>query len=292
MASVAPPDVANDSVTASDLVRHFGHWQRRAQAAPVYVLNHGRPQFVLASIEFMQALSSARPASIDDELAQLLDALVDPVLICDATATVVAAGRAARLHFGKTVRPGVRLAAFLPAECALFLTAIIGRVADSGLAERAELPGASGRARLELAIEPSASGAVIIGRAAGLGDVRDAALARTAALAAAVAALPGHAVATIGLRGLLGDADASLVRLTGQSRSGLVGTPAIDLFSISTRPAVRTALEAAFESGVTSAIAADLLTKAGTALPISLALAPIRRGAAVEAVQAVIAPRP
>lgn len=290
MASTAPPDVADDSVTASDLARHFGHWQRRALKAPVYVLNHGRPQFVLASIEFMKALSTARPMHVDGDVAQLLDALVDPVLICDAGATVVAAGRAARLHFGKAAQAGATLAAFLPNECATFLSAIVCRVADGGIAERATLPGAPGRARLDLSVEPASGNVVIIGRAAGVGDARDAALARTAALHAAITALPGHAVATIGLRGLLVDADPSLANLTGLRHARLIDAPAAGLFSPGSRPAVRAALEVAFEGGTTQAVAAELLVADGTARPVSLGLAPIRRGLVVEAVQAVIVP--
>jgi hypothetical protein len=65
-----------DMVTASDLVRRFGHWGERALAAPVYVLHRGRPRLVLASVELIEML--CRPyAEADADDAQRVAALLD-----------------------------------------------------------------------------------------------------------------------------------------------------------------------------------------------------------------------
>lgn len=281
--AATPAIVADDAVTASDLVRHFGHWQRRALQAPIYILNHGRPQFVLASIEFMQALSSARAPQVDGDIAQILDALLDPVLICDARAVVVMAGRAARLYFGKGLRTGAALAAFLPPRCAAALTDIVYRVARAGIAERAELPDMAGRGRLELTVEPTADGVVIIGHPFGSSD------ARAEALNSALAALPGHALAIIEPRGLLAEADPSLARLTGHSPP--IGQPAAELFAPASRATVAAALDQVFAGGIAHTFTADLTTADDQSMPVSIGLAPIRRGLIIAAVQAVIAPR-
>lgn len=161
-AATLPPTA--QSATASELVRHFGDWQRRAAQAPVYVLNHGRPQLVLCSVEFMQTLAAQTRASQPDEVARILDALSDPVLITDPTGQVVMAGRAARLCFGDNARPGARLDAFLAADVAQFLADLIARVAATRISERAELS-TTAAPRIELTIEPYAVGALITGRA-------------------------------------------------------------------------------------------------------------------------------
>lgn len=289
MGYIEPSGISDDTVAASDLVRHFGQWQRRALQAPVYVLHHGRPQLVLSSLEFMRALVAPKSSNTDENLTDLLDALTDPVLVCDAAATIIAAGRAARLHFGKAAQPGARLDAILPAEAAAFVGAIVMRVAGSGIAERTELPAVAGAARLELVIEPGAAGVVIVGRAAGVADARDAALSRAAGLAGAIASLPDHAIATIGLRGYLVAPDASLSRLGGLSPQALSSVRAASLFSVASRIGVSDALEAVFTGGPPVMVEAELLTASGSPLPVSVGLAPLRRGLVIDAVQAVIA---
>ena len=285
-----PPD---EAVTASDLARHFGHWQRRALQTPIYVLHHGRPQFVLASIEFMQALSTARPTDgKHDDVLALLDAFIDPVLICDSAGTVIAAGRAARLYFGEAARPGASLDTILLTEVAEMLRTVVGRVSASGIAERTQLPAGEARARLELTVEPSPLGVVLAGRDAGLADTRDAAFAHAAALASAIACLPGHALATIGQRGDLVMPGAALARLTGHSVRALAGMPAGDLLTREDQTMWRGALNRAFAGAAAFSIVAELVASDGVAMPVTIALAPLRRGLLVESVQAVLAPRP
>lgn len=285
-----PRNAPDDAVTASDLARHFGHWQRRALQAPVYVLHHGRPQFVLASIEFMQALSAARPAaSSDGDALAVLDALADPVLICDPAGTLVAAGRAARLYFGRAAQPGAPLNAIVAPDVAAVLCAIVARVAGSGIAERTQFPTGEGRARLELTVEPSPLGIVLAGRDAGLTDSRDAALAHAASLAAAVACLPGHAVATIGPRGDLVMPGAALARLTGRSVRALVGAPAGSLLTPPCQPTWRDALDRAFAGAAAFSMTANLLAADNMTVKVTIALAPLRRGLSVEGIQAVFA---
>lgn len=290
MATITPPIVHDDAVTASDLARHFGQWQRRALQAPVYVLHHGRPQFVLASIEFMQALSATGPARSHDEVAELLDALSDPILICDPEGAVLAAGRAARLCFGKAAQPGARLDAILDDEAASFLSAVVARVAHGSIAERAKLPGTADRPQLDVVVEPSGSGVIVIFCLSGIADARDAAEARAAALAEAVAALPGHAAFAIDLRGRLLAPDTGLASLTGLSSDELSSGSLVRLFADPSRSAIDDALDAVFAGGGARSIDGDLFT-GGRAMPVTLALAPLRRGLTIEAVQAIMTRR-
>lgn len=285
-ASIQP---SGETVTASDLVRHFGHWQRRAVQGPVYVLNHGRPQFVLASVEFMQAVANARPAPAAIDLDALLDALPDPVLIVAADGDIVAAGRAARLHFGPAAQAGARLGDLLSDEAAAFLSAIVARVIATGIAERTELPEATAAPRLELTVEPAAAGAMIAGKAAGVADARDAAQAQVAALAGAATALPDTAIATIGPRGYLIAPDPSLSRLSGFAPHTLTTVRAANLFSVASRVAVGDAVETVFTAGAAMTLEAELLTAASGPLAVTIGLAPLRRGLVTTAVVAIIA---
>lgn len=286
-----PPNASEDSVTASDLARHFGQWQRRALKTPVYVLNHGRPQFVLASIEFMRALSAGRAGDAGDERAELLDALLDPVAICDAEGRIVIAGRAARLFFGKDFRAGALLTDAMPTEHGVALGMIVARVAHGGIAERGDMPATADRPRLELVVEPCSLGVVIVGRAAGIADARDTAVARAAALEQAIEALPGHAAMTIGPRGRLIAPGASLARLVGIPQPALAEAAAIGLFSTDSRRAVDPVLEAVFTDGMPRRADGDLTTGDGGSRPVTIGLAALRHGNVIAAVQAIVTSR-
>src|SRR3546814_20130571 len=48
---------AADRVSASQLVRRFGHWQNVASERPVFVLHHGNPRWALISIPLLSHLA-------------------------------------------------------------------------------------------------------------------------------------------------------------------------------------------------------------------------------------------
>lgn len=285
-----PPLPPGPSVSASEFVRQFSDWSDRAKDAPVYVLHHGRPRFALASVELLRRLGTASGGA--EILAATLDALLEPVVLLDRSGRIIAAGRAARQCFGPSVREGASLsAAFAPPEAAQYLAAIVERVARVGIGERAELPAGDDSARVELVVEPHPLGILVVGRAAGLADMRDAALAQMRALRTAVAALPGTAIATIGARGYLIDPDPALARLTGFAPAALAAVRAVTLFGIGSRVAVGDAIEAVFAGELPPPVVADLLTDADGPVPVRLGLAPLRRGLAIGAVVAAIAKR-
>ncbi|MBN8815057.1 MAG: hypothetical protein J0J06_06385 [Sphingomonas sp.] len=68
------PADRDDTTTASDLVRRFGLWSERATREPVYILRHGRPRLILASVELIEMLCQPREeeedqASLDETFA-------------------------------------------------------------------------------------------------------------------------------------------------------------------------------------------------------------------------------
>src|SRR3546814_2566314 len=69
---------AADRVSASQLVRRFGHWQNVASERPVFVLHHGNPRCVLISIPLLSNLAAeADHHPGDARLAALHDITLD-----------------------------------------------------------------------------------------------------------------------------------------------------------------------------------------------------------------------
>src|SRR3546814_8649705 len=65
---------AADRVSASQLVRRFGHWQNVASERPVFVLHHGNPRWALISIPLLSNLADEADHDAGDaRLAALHD---------------------------------------------------------------------------------------------------------------------------------------------------------------------------------------------------------------------------
>lgn len=137
----------DDTTTASDLVRRFGHWSERAVREPVYVLHRGRPRFVLASIEFIKMLCRPREGDGDDDRASL-----DETFALSRGAAVARVDRygfldgphsalAALTGIGATMLSSLRLVTLFTIDSRVGVAALIAAVEDDGEAR-------SGNARL------------------------------------------------------------------------------------------------------------------------------------------------
>jgi hypothetical protein len=166
MSSPSAP-AAEQMVTASDLVRHFGVWQDRAARAPVYILHRGRPRLVLVSVETMNALcanpaNGARRKPLPAEAitaTQLLDNIRDIVLLADREATILASSRSARAHFGDISTPGTPVDTITPPPSRALLGRAMQRVGSSGVGECLTVASAARIGRmLALRIEPIGDG--------------------------------------------------------------------------------------------------------------------------------------
>ena len=296
MTSPTPPP--DHLVTSSDLVRHFGLWQERAIRAPLYILHRGRPRFVLTSIETMDALCaphiaetvpnvSPTPAAIDP--TALLDGMRDIVLVADGGGIIRASSRAARAHFGETVAIGAALDAVAQPATRAFLTDAIRRVLESGIGDHLDIASAARDDRiLALTIEPTGSGAILFAQDGA--PERDAARARAAARAldAALLAATGIASATINVRGYAVEPSAALCAMTGLSRDALAMIRFVALAEIGARVAMGTAIEQAMAGDAPAPLYARLLVNRADSVSVRIGLAPLRSGATIEGVAAVI----
>ncbi|MGY2732575.1 PAS domain-containing protein [Sphingomonas sp. UYP23] len=274
---------ADQSVTASDLVRHFGIWQDRAAQAPLYILHRDRPRFVLTSIETMDALCAAHqlPAPIASAVIDaipVLDAIGDLVLLTDADGMILASSRAARAYFSALARTGLPVNAIAPSTARADLTAAIRHVIDRGIGERLEIASAGRAARsLELAIEPAGHGVAVIAKdAARDREMRVVGASDTANIAALVVA--GGACITLDSRGRIDHPDAAFAALIDWDPAAL----RLRLFITVAVEEARTALDAALARVLlghpAAAIDSVLMTASGATVPVRIGLAPIRHG--------------
>ena len=286
-ARATPTPDHQDMVTASDLVRRFGHWGERALAAPVYVLHRGRPRLVLASVELIEMLCRPHAGGEADDtrrVAALLDGSPGLIVVVDRALTIVAASRSVRARFGELAAPGAPAGELVEPDSADALAQAIARVTGSALAESIDvaLAGDPGR-RVALAIEPHPDGVVLFGRAAAADPAED-----RASLDETFAVSRGAAIARIDRYGFLDGPHTALAALTGIGASMLSSLRFVTLFSIQSRGGVADLITAVGEDGEPRSGTARLLTDAGDPRQVTVAFAPRRRGAAIDGVVALI----
>lgn len=292
MSPALPPE---QIVTSSDLVRHFGLWQERAARAPLYILHRGRPRFVLTSIETMDALCAAHapgpdmPAVAGIDATALLDGMHDLVVMADADGIITASSRTARAHFGATVAIGTAINAVAPLAARAFLANAIRRVLSSGMGERLDVPSVAREGRiLTLAIEPAGSGVALFAR----DDTPDRDAAHAVAVAqamdAALLAATGIASVTINPRGYAVDPSVALSAMTGLTRDALAMIRFVALVEIGDRVALGAAVEQAMAGESPAPLPAALLVNRADPVRVRIGLAPLRVGAAITGVAAVL----
>lgn len=291
-----PPRVAQLSeqrVTASELVRHFGMWQERASRAPVYILHRGRPRFVLATVETIDALCAphgrgATPPGGD--LAVLLDTVSDLVFVTGPDLTITASSVAARTHFSSTVALGARIELVAPPEARAYLAEAIQRVIASGIPDRLDIPSPARPGRLlALSIVPLGQGIALIAQDMTSEHDYRRAVAADHALSAAASAIPGVATVRINQRGYVVDPGASLAALTGLAHEALAMIRFTALIDIAARVAVADTIDAVLTDGRPRVVDAGLLVNRAPALPIRIGLGAIRSGTGIESVAGLLA---
>ena len=132
------PADRTDSTTASDLVRRFGVWSERAAREPVYVLHHGRPRLILASVEFIETLQRPREIGSDEDRASFDEtfamsrgaavARIDQYGFLDGPHTALAA----LTGIGASMLSTLRLATLFTIESRSGVAALIAAVAEDG----------------------------------------------------------------------------------------------------------------------------------------------------------------
>lgn len=270
------PAGIEQQVTASDLVRHFGVWQDRANRAPVYILHRGRPRLVLTSLDVMDALCAphaVRPAT-GGHLNTLLEAMDDMIVLLGQDKNVAGASRGARGYFGERVESGASLAELCAAGDEALQAAVL-RVTESGLPETIECRSPRFPDRLlAYSISHGPSGSVLLVRdATALEELqhwRD----RHEAIFGAVEAAGGGA-AIVNLRGRIDYASPQLATLTGASSDALTAARIVSLVTVGDRSKLGDAFEAAIDQRTPQSLRASLLVGGAALRPVTIGLAPL-----------------
>jgi PAS domain-containing protein len=292
MTDLAPFPVRDDMVTASELVRQFGTWRERAAQSPVYILHRGRPRLVLASVAVMDALCEPHDESRHgdrERLTALLAASPDLIVIADHRLSIVSSSRPVRARMGDLAAPGAPLAGLVPPNLAPFLVQAAERVALSARAEAIELPLAGAPQRLlALAIEPHPDGIVVFARDLGDAEAVTEAAEDRAAIDRAMTSSGRAAFARVNLRGYIEGPHPVLAALTGIAAETIAAVRLVTLFAVESRVALGDAVEAVIAQGAPQCLSAELLMNRGEPRPVTVALAPLHRGAAIQGVKALI----
>jgi prevent-host-death family protein len=95
------------TVSAAEISRNFGDWQRQALKRPVTITHHGRPRFVLASVEaFEEERPNSRPHAESSQIAAQLRAVLNQMheafYAIDKDFKVIEVNAAAELYLGQT----------------------------------------------------------------------------------------------------------------------------------------------------------------------------------------------
>ncbi|WP_085809412.1 hypothetical protein [Sphingomonas sp. TZW2008] len=292
MVSLSPAQPgAEQRVTASDLVRHFGVWQERATRAPVYILHRGRPRLVLTSLDVMDALCTPHfaAASADTSGDTLLDVVETIMLVTDRDLVITGASRGARRYFGAAASAGQPITG-CAAPGDTTLPATVRRVLASGETETIECrsPRVADR-RLACTVIATPEGCVVQIADTTTTEEGQRWRERHEALSAALAATRSAAV-SLNLRGRIEEPTPALAALTGATLDALAAARLVSLIAVADRTRVGDALEAVIEQGAAMSLSASLLVGGAAISPSTIGLVPLTAGGRITGVSAVIVP--
>lgn len=288
------PLSGNNVVTASDLVRHFGLWQDRANRQPIYVLHRGRPRLMLASMEIMQALCVRQDPLAGDGSTMgpgvdtLLELTRDIILLVDPDLVLLRTSHAAKRYFGERARPGAVLHDVMLTPNADLLMGAVRRTMATGLAETMEIGASFPGRSMAVVIDRIDVGACLRISDVTVADELAAARATQLGDADALAATGLMAMGRINLRGYLEAPITAIAAMAGIDPASLAGTRLISLIDLGVRPAVGHAIELAIDTQAATCVDAALLMGGADAKPVRIGFAPISRGSQIDAISVAV----
>ena len=289
------PDNADTIVSASELVRHFGHWQHRAAYAPVYIHHRGRARLVLTSVDMMEALSRPIEQRRADDLRgaadMVLDLTGDVIILVDDRMLISGISRPARLYFGTDARAGAPLETAIGGVAAHMLSDAVRRVLQSGLSETIDVASPYPGRRLAVTINPHGGGASLLARDIKLADDLLTERVRATAIAGAVMATDLAIVGDIDRYGYLSLSAAALALLTGRLTTVADAVQLLTLIDPRHGDGVRRALDTAFTMQQSAAIDAVLMPTNAPSRAVRIGFCPIVRGVTTSAVVVAIVAR-
>ena len=280
--------------TAAEVCRNFGLWQDRAMRGPVMVTNHGRPKTVLVSIDDFGREESGRTAAVGTVPPPLLDQMAQGFVTLDDRLAVTGANRVAQTSLQRdlTALRGAHLADLYPDLVASVMTRIFTRVLQTGDPTTFEVPSSAGAGQT-VRVEAFAHEGGVGYLTTRIDD--DLAIRLLAAEQDALDSLfsvhGAAGTARLNLRGAFVSVGKVLLEMLDFDADQLVHARLADLVPIGRRVSVNDAIDDVLRDGTPRALDTELMTRTGSDIGVTIALAPIRSAFSIEALMLLATPR-
>lgn len=282
--------------TATNFVRHFGHYAASSLSKPVYIAQHGRIGWALLSAAEMTRLSGsegeANPQDARFEI--LLDGISTIVMLVDTEFRITRMNFACRRHFqiAEVSASPISLIALLDENKRSFIGDVCARVLNSGDTETFDIDSVRFPGRtMHFQIMPFPAGLAIL-----VDDVTQATQTRMASSAAAAADAAMDAMMLLGrgrvdIRGTISQVNSNLTALAESSAEKMTGLKLSALFEQASRTSVRDAMDELLEGGQPFSIEAAMLNSSSKVVPVTVGAGAERDGGSITGAAFIVMPR-
>lgn len=285
-----------EMATATDFVRHFGHYAATSKSKPIYIAQHGRVGWALLSAAQMTRLTEAETtAQVDDvRFDILLDSVSTIVLLVDPDFRITRLNSAAKRYFeiAEPIDNLVSFAKVLDGDYHAFIAETCTRVLKSGDTETFDIESERYPGRtLHFQVIPFPAGLMILADA-----VTQATHMRKHSAASAASDMAIDAAALLGrgrvdVRGTIITVNENLTGLAGSTADNMMGLRLPALFEQGSRNGIRDALDALLTNGDAFSIEASMLNNTGDNAPVTIGVGAERDGGCITGAAFVIIPR-
>ena len=271
-------------VTAAEVGRKFGDWQVRALISPVTITHHGRPRFVLSSVEHFHGRAEARSSTDHTigsrEAGAQLHAVLNQVQECflafDRTMVIIESNPAAQLFIGLSREEliGRDLRAIFPETEGSIVWDFYRRVIKTGVPEEFQMISSirSGE-RVRLKVFPYDGGGVAV-LFANLAASEEAQIlkVRSEAVSGALQGEASLSLIRLNSRGGIEAVDAAFAQMSGFSEPQLLGMMLTDIVRMQDRTLLARSINAAMRDGKTRTVSVCLVHRSMPELQLRLSM--------------------
>lgn len=272
--------------TATDFVRHFGHYAASSLSKPVYIAQHGRVGWALLSAAQMTRLSETEIETVSEDARFdiLLDNIPTIVLLVDSKLQITRLNCAARQHFQFPEAGSISISLWklLQENDRVFMREVCNRVLNTGDAETFDLESSRYPGRiLRFQITPFPSGLAI------LADVVTEAVRIRQTLSSAVASenaidiIPSIGRGRIDVRGRITSVNENFADLVQGTPEKVMGLRFTDLIQQSYQDSVNLAIDQLVLTGKPISLDVELVTRESKTVTATIGAGALRDGGAI-----------
>lgn len=288
-------------VSAADFIRGFANWRLQSARKPVVVTHHGKDAHVLISLDDYRRLdhnpaATAAPKDrLQTSLAGLVESIRDAVILIDRQWRIAAVNPAASdmVEVACAGLIGADLMTALPRLKGSLLVHHIIRLIDHRERFSGEMPDLlRPRQWLRVDLIPAPIGGAIVLRDISGAMENIAASGARQAMLDAVETDGGIGHARISVREAVETANDTLTALLGVDADAIRRVRFSALLAVGQRAGFAEALETVFRSGLPVRIASQVVTRDGSAIDVTLAIAEVRGPYASDGAVVLVTRRP